>query len=115
MGTEANDQITTTTCGYCSTGCNLTVRVEEGQPPKVTATADYPVNGGKACPKGFQLLGHLDAPTRARTPLLRNKNGDLEPVDSGWLDSPREILPVVRRAAESLGRVAVGVDVATGR
>lgn len=37
-------------------------------------------------------------------------DGDLEPVDSGWLDSPGEILPVVRRAAESLGRVAVGVD-----
>ena len=29
---------------------------------KVTATPDYPVNSGKACPKGFQFLGHLDAP-----------------------------------------------------
>ncbi|MBN1630328.1 MAG: molybdopterin-dependent oxidoreductase, partial [Thermoleophilia bacterium] len=80
MGTEAADQITTTTCGYCSTGCNLTVRLVEGLAPKVTATPDYPVNSGKACPKGFQLLGHLDAPTRARTPLLRNDNGDLEPI-----------------------------------
>ncbi len=68
------------TCGYCSTGCNLTVRLAAGAPPKVSATSTYPVNQGKACPKGFQFLGHLSAPTRAQTPYLRNHSGTLEPI-----------------------------------
>ncbi len=55
---------------YCSTGCNLTVRLAAGAPPKVSATSTYPVNQGKACPKGFQFLGHLSAPTRAQTPIF---------------------------------------------
>ena len=68
------------TCGYCSTGCNLTVEVVDGRPARVTANPSYPVNQGKACPKGFQFLGHLDAPERALSPLLRDSSGDFRPV-----------------------------------
>jgi assimilatory nitrate reductase catalytic subunit len=69
------------TCGFCSTGCNLTASVEEDGGLKVLPSAHYPVNRGSACPKGFLFLEPLKAPDRATTPYLRNERGDLEPVD----------------------------------
>ncbi len=67
-------------CGFCSTGCSLDVHLREGQAVNITPTAGYPVNLGKACPKGWEALGPLHADDRATTPLLRSEGGDLEPV-----------------------------------
>jgi anaerobic selenocysteine-containing dehydrogenase len=75
------DATTTMVCGYCSTGCGLKIHLKEGQAVNLSATTDYPVNLGMACPKGWEALTVLDAPDRATTPLLRNANGLLEPVD----------------------------------
>jgi anaerobic selenocysteine-containing dehydrogenase len=75
-----NEKIIHSTCGYCSTGCNLNVRISESGVPTVTANPDYPVNLGKACPKGFQFLGHLGSPDRAVSPYLRDSGGNLQPV-----------------------------------
>ncbi len=55
--------------------------MKEGTPPKVSATSDHPVNRGEACPKGFQFLAYLNAPTRAWTPYLRSNADGLEPID----------------------------------
>ena len=62
-----------TTCGYCSVGCNLDVLVEEGAPAKILPAKDYPVNLGKTCTKGFNLLKALEAPDRALVPTLRDR------------------------------------------
>ena len=48
---------------------------------KVTASPDYPVNRGKACPKGFQFLGHLDAPTGRRSRISATPTESSEPID----------------------------------
>ncbi|MSU63518.1 MAG: nitrate reductase [Pedosphaera sp.] len=76
------DSTTTVVCGYCSTGCGLKVHMRDGKAINLSATADYPVNLGMACPKGWEALTPLAASDRATTPLLRNpKSGQLEPVD----------------------------------
>jgi assimilatory nitrate reductase catalytic subunit len=75
------DAITTAVCGFCSTGCGLSLHLREGEAINVTPAADYPVNLGAACPKGWEALAVLDAPDRATTPLLRNHRGRLAPVD----------------------------------
>ena len=69
-----------TTCGYCSTGCNVVVQTIDGKPVKVLQAADYPVNLGRTCPKGYHMLKPLEAPDRATRPLLRNAAGELAPV-----------------------------------
>jgi assimilatory nitrate reductase catalytic subunit len=74
-------EIINTTCGYCSTGCNLSVSVKEGKVTRINANPNFPVNLGSACIKGFQFLEHLNAPDRAMTPYLRNNNRELIPVD----------------------------------
>ncbi len=68
-------------CGYCSTGCSLNVHVKGGEPVNLTPDERYPVNLGEACPKGWEALTPLKADDRARTPYLRNEQGELKPVD----------------------------------
>jgi len=75
------DAATTSVCGFCSTGCGLKVHLKNGEAINLSATSDYPVNLGMACPKGWEALTPLRAPDRATTPLLRNAAGRLEPVD----------------------------------
>jgi anaerobic selenocysteine-containing dehydrogenase len=76
------DATTTMVCGFCSTGCGLNIHLKDGQAVNLSATSDYPVNLGMACPKGWEALTPLAASDRATTPLLRNpKTGKLEPTD----------------------------------
>jgi anaerobic selenocysteine-containing dehydrogenase len=75
------DATTNMVCGYCSTGCSLTVHLKGGAAVNLSPTAGYPVNLGMACPKGWQALEPLRASDRATTPLLRNSRGKLEPTD----------------------------------
>jgi assimilatory nitrate reductase catalytic subunit len=69
------DATTTMVCGFCSTGCGLTVHLRNGHAVNLSPTTDYPVNRGMACPKGWEALSVLDAPDRATVPLLRGRDG----------------------------------------
>ncbi|MGL4514872.1 MAG: molybdopterin oxidoreductase family protein [Lacipirellulaceae bacterium] len=82
------DATTDMVCGFCSTGCSLRVHLKDGQAINLTPTTEYPVNLGMACPKGWEALSVLDAPDRATAPLLRNREGKLEPVS--WDRALRE-------------------------
>ncbi len=75
------DDTTEMVCGFCSTGCGLTIHLKEGQAINLSPATDYPVNLGMACPKGWEALSPLAANDRATTPYLRNKAGVLEPAD----------------------------------
>ena len=72
----------TSICGYCATGCQLKIHLDaEGNAINLTPQPGYPVNLGMACPKGWQALDPLESSERATTPLLRDENGVLQPVD----------------------------------
>ncbi len=68
-------------CGYCSTGCSLTVHIKDDQAVNLTPALHYPVNPGTACPKGWEALTPLRSPDRATTPYLKNSSGKLVAVD----------------------------------
>ena len=74
------DATTRTVCGFCSTGCGLDVHLREGLAVNLTPSTDYPVNGGMACPKGWESLAPLAASDRAVAPMLRDPGGALRPV-----------------------------------
>lgn len=57
------DAATRAVCGFCSTGCGLKIHLKDGEAVNLTPDPDYPVNLGTACPKGWEALGVLDAPT----------------------------------------------------
>ena len=75
------DATTTLVCGFCSTGCGLTVHLKQGEAVNLSPTREYSVNLGMACPKGWEALTPLSARDRARTPLLRDAKGQLQAVD----------------------------------
>jgi anaerobic selenocysteine-containing dehydrogenase len=76
------DSVSPSVCGFCSTGCNLNVHLRDNEAVGITPAANYPVNLGMACPKGWEAIAVLNAPDRALTPLLRNAAGKMQPV--GW-------------------------------
>jgi len=69
------------TCGFCSTGCSLTIHLQNGEAVCLSPTTDYPVNLGMACPKGWEALSVLKSADRATAPLLRDAAGRQRPVD----------------------------------
>ncbi len=78
---QAPDATTAMICGFCSTGCSLTVHLKNGEAINLTPTVDYPVNVGMACPKGWDALTVLKADDRATAPLVRDANGRQRAVD----------------------------------
>lgn len=83
-------QTTKSICGFCSTGCSLTIHSDEHGAKNLTPTTGYPVNLGMACPKGWEALAVLDAPNRARTPLLNGAPCDWKTAAETFCDRMKE-------------------------
>ncbi|HNI03626.1 MAG TPA: formate dehydrogenase subunit alpha [Flavobacteriales bacterium] len=73
------DEVVRTTCTYCGVGCNLEVKVKNGEVAGITAPYDAEANQGHTCLKGRYAFKFYNHPDRLRTPLIR-KNGELVPA-----------------------------------
>ncbi len=62
-------------CGECSSGCGVLVRVREGRAVKVEGNPNHPVNQGGLCAHGQSALQGLYDPDRVREPLKRDSGG----------------------------------------
>ena len=99
------DAVVDSVCGFCSTGCNLKIHLRKGAAVGLTPAAEYPVNLGMACPKGWEALEVLDAPHRATVPLGRNAAGRLEPVS--WHDALRMFVDRMKSIQAARGQHSV--------
>lgn len=97
----APDATTRTVCGFCSTGCGLDIHLRRGEAVNLTPSCDYPVNGGMACPKGWESLAPLEAPDRAVDPMVRDASGNLQPVP--WPDALSSMVDRFRAVADAHG------------
>ena len=100
-----------TTCGYCSVGCGMEIGVRDGKAVAVRPLDSHPVNRGKLCPKGLSEHHVIDAPGRARRPLLRH-HGKLTPVS--WDDALTLMVERFRATQARYGPNALGV-ISTGQ
>jgi anaerobic selenocysteine-containing dehydrogenase len=105
------DKWVKTTCGYCSVGCGMLVGVKDGKAVAVRGNPDHPVNLGKLCPKGLSEHHILDAPGRAKHPLLR-KDGKLVPVS--WDEALDTMIDKFSGIQRKYGNDALGV-IGTGQ
>ena len=95
-----------THCPYCALQC--ATRISGTTAAGVTvAPADFPVNRGRLCQKGWTAPKVLGAPDRLTRPLLRNRAGRLVPAS--WDDALGLITDRLRwlRAADGPDSVAV--------
>ncbi|TQK49950.1 formate dehydrogenase major subunit [Streptomyces sp. SLBN-118] len=97
--------LTRTTCGYCGVGCSLEVTTRNGEVSAVLPSRDGPVNQGHACVKGRFAHGYLTSPERLTRPLLRQRDGRMEPV--GWDEALDHIARGLRAAVDAGGPDAV--------
>ena len=100
-----------TTCGYCSVGCGMLVGITDGKAVAVRGNPDHPVNLGKLCPKGLSEHHILDAPGRAKSPMLR-KGGVLQTVS--WEEAFEAMIEHFGAIQQRYGRDSLGV-VGTGQ
>src|ERR1700739_1374392 len=99
------DATTTLVCGFCSTGCGLSIHMKDGQGITLSPDCEYWVNLGMACPKGWEALTPLDAPDRATTPYLRTAGGHLEAVD--WHTAVQNFTLRFKAIQEKYGNEAI--------
>ena len=102
---KSPDATTGMVCGFCSTGCGLTIHLRDGQAVNLTPTTEHPVNLGMACSKGWEALTVLEADDRATTPLLRTADGRRRPVD--WQTALIEMTARFRSIQATHGHDAV--------
>ena len=100
------DRWVSTTCGYCSVGCGMSIGVKGNQAVAVRGDDHHPVNRGKLCPKGLAEHHTLAAEGRAKFPLLR-KNGKLQRV--GWDEAMQTMAARLRDVQAKYGPQSVGV------
>jgi assimilatory nitrate reductase catalytic subunit len=87
------------------------VGVKDDRAVSVRGNPDHSVNRGRLCPKGLSEHYTLEAPNRARYPLLR-KNGSLTRVS--WDEALHTMTEKFRATQERYGREALGV-ISTGQ
>jgi predicted molibdopterin-dependent oxidoreductase YjgC len=62
-----------TVCGYCGTGCNITLHVKNNEVIRVTSKEDT-WNEGWLCVKGRFGYNFINSPERLKTPLIRRND-----------------------------------------
>ena len=104
---------TRTHCPYCAFQCGMTVTPTgaDQRELKVEADAEFPVNRGQMCIKGFTSAALLDHPERLRSPMLRGNDGHL--AEASWetaLDFVAERLASLRKTygAHAIGAFGSG-------
>ncbi|MGA9519919.1 MAG: molybdopterin oxidoreductase family protein [Myxococcaceae bacterium] len=95
-----------THCPYCAFQCGIQVTGSPEQ-PVIAGDPAFPVNRGQLCVKGWNAGATLAHAERLRTPLVRARNGRLEPAT--WADALELVERELRRVQGAHGRDAVGV------
>jgi assimilatory nitrate reductase catalytic subunit len=105
---------TQTHCPYCALQCGMTLTPELptrlGMPGVRLEPAEFPVNRGGLCAKGFTAADLLDHKDRLLTPLVRKEAGNREsPLrEATWDEAYERIVTAIRDSQERFGPDSVG-------
>ena len=111
--TKIPDTTTTSVCGYCSTGCGLKIHIKDGEAINLTPKADYPVNLGMACPKGWEALRVLQSDDRATMPVIRNRDTS-EIREASWPEAIKTFCERFKQIQAQYGNESVAF-ISTGQ
>jgi assimilatory nitrate reductase catalytic subunit len=94
-----------THCPYCALQCGTWLSRERDT--VTVRPADFPVNRGRLCQKGWTAPQLLDVPDRLRAPMLRDPAGGFVPA--GWDTALERVAGQLRRIRDEHGPDAVAV------
>jgi assimilatory nitrate reductase catalytic subunit len=94
-----------THCPYCALQCGMSIT----SLPQVgiTGNANFPVNKGRLCAKGWNAAATLHHPERLLTPLKRTEDGTFQPIS--WDAALQEIANRFQDVQRQHGKDAVGI------
>jgi assimilatory nitrate reductase catalytic subunit len=96
-----------THCPYCAFQCGTLLSGSPGSGFRIVGDADFPVNAGSMCVKGFTASATLVHPDRLTSPLVRNAAGVLE--RRSWDEALDLVARRFREAQAQHGVDAVGL------
>lgn len=95
------------TCNICSVGCGCYTAVKDGKIVGIKGNGDHPINRGRLGPKGENQWYANNAPDRLTTPLIRNKEGTLEPAS--WDDAMNLIAQKAKQTIQEKGTNSISI------
>lgn len=95
------------TCNICSVGCGCYTAVKDGKIVGIKGNGDHPINRGRLGPKGENQWYANNAPDRLTTPLIRNKQGRLEPAS--WDDAMNLIVEKAKQSMKEKGTNSISI------
>lgn len=104
---EGEENIATHCC-FCGMQCGMNIRVEKATEKVlgVEPRYDFPMNGGRLCPKGVAAYRQVELGDRLLHPLIR-KNGKLE--EASWEEAINLIVSKIKEIQSKHGKDAFGI------
>ena len=103
---QSKQNITNTHCPYCAFQCGMSISGSHDA-AQIVGNAQFPVNKGSLCAKGWNAVSTLAHPDRLLTPLVRNERGAFEVAS--WECALSLVAQSFKRVQDSYGKDAVGV------
>jgi anaerobic selenocysteine-containing dehydrogenase len=93
-----------TLCQACLYSCGIEVHVEGGKIVKIEGMAEHPVNKGRLCPKGANIINWIYSPDRLKFPLKKD-HGEWKRIS--WDEALDTIALKLKEIKEEHGAKAV--------
>lgn len=105
---RTGEELISTHCCFCGMQCGMNIRVKtlDKSVLGVEPRYDFPMNGGRLCPKGVAAYRQAEHQERILHPLIR-KNGKLE--QATWDEALDLIVSKIQEIQEKYGKDAVGL------
>ncbi len=106
--TREGEELIATHCCFCGMQCGMNIRVDQATAKVVGVEPryDFPMNGGRLCPKGVSAYRQAELGDRLLYPMVR-KNGEL--TRATWDEALDLIVSKIRAIQAEHGKNAVGI------
>jgi anaerobic selenocysteine-containing dehydrogenase len=99
-------QVIKSDCILCVSGCGIDAYVEDGKLVKVEGMAEHPLNKGKLCPRGYNLVEYANAEERLKYPM-KKEDGEWKRIS--WDEALDTIAAKLMKIKEEHGAHAVSI------
>ncbi len=97
---------TPTICSFCSCGCGMFIRTQDGEARGIIPSTSHPVSQGRLCHRGWNRFQNLRSVNRLVKPLVRDGEGMKE---TGWNEALKLSGEKIKDLIGKYGPESIGV------